>query len=270
MNFAIPFLNNSEFKQNTDIQYNIIYKPKIRSLNDFISQYGDKHRINLIFTAGVFQQERDIEIIKVLKEAHPQCEIVMRLPEYDKELEATLTQNQLPHYYFDMLSKWGLFNGFLKLNVTDIYIAEEICFSLPIAKEKAEAAGKKLRTYANFCMTYWEDDPSITGFFIRPEDIDIYSKYFDTIEFFPINEKGSEEILYDTYRNKKKWAGSLKEIIVNYRGNQDSRFILPTFAPLRTKCGQTCIINSNCKICNHIQETANILKQKSIMIVEKK
>jgi hypothetical protein len=168
-----------------------------------------------------------------------------------------------------MLSKWGLFNGFLKLNVTDIYIAEEICFSLPIAKEKAEAAGKKLRTYANFCMTYWEDDPSITGFFIRPEDVVQYEPYLDVLEFIT-TDTSKEGVLYDIYAVDKKWNGPLKEIISDCNIDISSQYIVPRFAENRIRCGKKCLKGSNCTICETIEHLARTLEEQKIKVVMKK
>ena len=269
MNFAVTYTQKFAYLQNKNVELNISYKPKIKSLDNFIGQYGENHRINLIFNEDIFQEKRDVAIIQALLEKYDKYKIVARLPYYTQELEQVLVKSGIPHYYYELLSSWDRFKGFLSLDVTDIYIIEDLCFNRNYIRDLIKDTDKKLRTFCNICQSSWSDTESIRTFFIRPQDIDFYEEFFDTLEFVPIvkNNPLTESILYDVYSNKKKWAGQLKEIIVNYKGEQDSRCFLPVFATQRLNCGHRCGYTS-CQLCPHIAKVAATLNEKDLAIVE--
>lgn len=270
MNFAITYTNKFPYMQNENVEFNINYKPKVKSLDNFISQYGDKHRINLIFKKDTFQEERDIPIIKALLEKYTDYEIVVRLPYYTQELEQILVKNEVPHYYFDLISSWDTLKGFLSLDVTDIYIIEDLCFNYGNVRFLLKNSNKKLRTFCNICQSSWKGAESIKTFFIRPEDVGLYEPFFDTLEFVPLVKDNplTESVLYDVYSNKRKWTGQLKEIIADYKGEQDSRCFLPIFANQRLNCGHRCSYSS-CQLCTHIAAAALTMNQHDIAIIEK-
>lgn len=265
MNFAIPFFKNFKYS-NQNIQWNIIYKPKIKQLNNFIKIYGT-HRINLLFTD--FELHRDCEIVTVLRETFPDTEIIICLPSYNKNLEKTLNEQKLPHYYNEPITDWDKFQGFLKLNVTDIFIAENLAFNIKNLSLNAKKYNKALRCFCNLCETSWENTPSLKTFFIRPEDLYLYQNYIDTFEFytngFPLSRLNT---LYEIYVKDKKWFGKLNQIIVGYNGEEDSKFIISNFGEKRLNCGKRCFQESQeltCNICDRIIELSNTLKDKNLI-----
>lgn len=264
MNFAVPFMRDFEYL-NEPVQLNINYKPLIKELDDFISVY-QKHRINLIMHNF---KEDDCKIIKALREKYPDSEIITCLPFYHKDLESILASNELPHYYNEIVTNWDRFNGFLSLDVTDIFIGEELAFSAKILSNSAKKNNKSLRSFCNVCESSWDETSSIKTFFIRPEDIDLYEGIIDTFEFY-IGDNDLQRLntFYSIYVKDKKWYGKLKEIIVGYEGNEDSRFIIPRFGEKRLNCGKICAQGEelSCHICDRIVELSETLKDKQIMV----
>jgi len=154
-----------------------------------------------------------------LIEKFPLSEIVVRMPHFSEVLEVTLEEARIPHYYHIFASSWDTFNGLAKTSATDIFVVEDLCFSLD--QVKAKSNGKRIRTYCNVCQTSWLLTESIQTFFIRPEDMDLYEKYIDVVEFYydkKYDQKTKYSIWYDIYNYDKKWAGPLKELITNYMG----------------------------------------------------
>lgn len=266
MKFAIPFSKSFSDLTNENIQFNIVYKPKIKQLNDFIQAYGT-HRINLIVPN--FNIDKDSEIIKTLTEKYPNTQLVVAIPTYTPEIEQALNKLELLHYYEQLITTWDRFQGFLTLNITDIFIAEQLAFSAPILSENAKKAGKALRCYCNICQSSWDRTQSLKTFFIRPQDIDLYAQYFDTFEFY-VNHKDINKInvLYNVYSKEKKWLGKLNEIIVGYQGDDYSAFILPRFGEKRLNCGKRCMKNpdTGCHLCQRMAETGEILRQNDFYI----
>ena len=266
MNFAIPFTRKFNYFNQPNVEINIHYKPKVKELDDFISKYSQK-RINLIFQEGEFDKERDLPLTEAFREKYPQCELVMRMPVYSRQIQSLLAQKQLPHYYYILANRWGIFNGLLNTSVTDIYISEDLCFSLDIIQQKVKDTNKKIRTFCNVCQTTWPEEESLRTFFIRPEDIFLYNKYIDVVEFFEA-DKNSLNTLYNLYNKGERWAGPLREIIKGFKGDTDSYYLFSRFGEKRLDCGKRCNV-SNCSFCVQAASLADTLKQNQIGIFYK-
>ena len=267
MTFAIPFSKNFKYS-NQNIQWNINYKPKIKQLNDFIAAYGT-HRINLIITD--FEYDRDCQIISALRKKFPDVEIIMCLPSYDKQIEKILNEQNLPHYYNERITDWDKFQGFLHLNVTDIFIGENLAFNVKILKLNAEKYKKSLRCFCNLCESSWEYTPSLKTFFIRPEDLNLYENYIDTFEFYTnAASVAALNIWYEIYTKDKKWTGKLDEIIMGYKGEEDNTFIVSNFGEKRLNCNKKCMqgIEPTCHICDRIIDLSKTLKERNIIVIK--
>lgn len=221
-----------------------------------------------------FDSKVDFPIIKILKERFPDTELVLCFPVYNPQLEKVLNEEQMPHYYNEFVTTWDRFHGFLSLNVTDIFVAEELAFSAKILSDNAKNVNKKLRVFCNICQSSWDKTESLKTFFIRPEDLHLYEGIFDTIEFYT-DEKDVVKlnVLYEIYIKNRAWFGPLAEIIVGYNGKEDSRFIAPRFGEKRVNCEKKCVkgVDSTCHLCDRIQELEKVLKTAKIGIeIDKK
>ena len=266
MIFSIPYKRKFSYFNQPNIEIDINYKPKVKQLEDFIIKYNQK-RINLIFNSWEdFDQGRDPDLILAFRQKYPTCNLVMRLPSYSSQIQTLLIQKGLPHYYYIFANKWDIFNGLLDTSVTDIYVTEDLCFSMDIIKQKAQEKNKRLRTFCDVCQTSWPQSNSLRTFFIRPEDINLYNKYIDVVEFFDAeHNKDSLNTLYDLYNNGKRWAGPLKEIIKGFKDDTDSYYLIPYFGEKRLNCNKRCNISS-CSFCVQLSSLAKTLKQRQIGI----
>ncbi len=103
------------------------------------------------------------------------------------------------------------------------------------------------------------------GTYIRPEDVDLYEPYVDTLEFKtfgPWEERlRKERTLLDIYL-EKSWAGNLNLLITNFNINVDNRAFPEDFGKARLQCKQSCVSStSGCKLCYNIIKTINKLDQ---------
>lgn len=272
MNFAIPFTRKFKYLNDENLQLNIVYKPKIKELSDFIAAHGQNHRIN-IFIEEKIEDDRDLPIFQTLLETYPNYKIVICLPYYSKELEQKMNDNNIPHYYSEIVTDWDTFNGFLELNITDIFIGENICFFIPYASEKAKKKQVFLRAFCNICQSPWENTPSLKNFFVRPEDIELYENYIDTFEFF-FNTFDSLKlnVLYEIYKQDQKWFGLLNEIILGLKEDIDNRFLISYFGERRLSCRKRCMYEQEptCHICDRIAELSRTLKDKNLYVTIEK
>ena len=240
-------------------------------LDNFINQYKD-YRIIIAFgeeeeTKGglIF---KDYEIIQALIQKYSNVNIVVRIPTYHKTIEEDLNKYNIPHYYQYICCDWEDLLGFCSLNITDIRIGGNLAFLLEFTKEITEKYHIKIRCICNFCEQKWQVIPSIKNFFIRPEDIPLYANYIDVFEFMPYGKNTNFNTLYEIYGIKHKWLGELKEIIVNYQGDENNKTLIPEFGTYRLRCQRKCLIDNNsCKICDRIIELSKVLSDKNIILI---
>lgn len=272
MNFAVPFVRQFNFLNQENVEFNINFKNNIEKLDNFVKNYGS-HKINLLVPElkSIDEYSECFQTIALLRERNPESKIYTVLFKYDKQLEQKINTLQLPHYYSEIISSWDRFQGFLTLNVTDIFITGEIAFNIKLAKENADKNKKRLRCYCNIVQSNWREGPSLKSFFIRPEDIELYKDYIDCIEFFIADIQDAKRInlLYEVYVKNQFWFGKLNEIISGYQGEQDSRFIIAKFGEQRLNCGNRCMTGAlhSCKICDRIIELGNTLKEQDLIVM---
>lgn len=155
-------------------------------------------------------------------------------------------------------------HGLMNLHPTDMYICEELGFSLahiaPILHEK----GIKVRVYPNICQSSFSKTPSLYTFFIRPEDIDIYANFVDVFEL--ISDEERQYTIFKIYK-QGKWFGKINEIIPSYTSELDNRYLLDNFGFFRSKCDKRCMRKLNsCSICAKYINVAKTLEETGIMI----
>lgn len=267
MKYAIPFTKSFKYWDNENVQININYKPKIKQLDTFVSQYPTK-RINLNFANSEIL-DKDIEIISALRQKYPQSDLVVRMPAYSKALEQLLVQKDLPHFYNEIITTWDKFKGFLSLKVTDIIIGEEIAFSAKILSTNAKRKHISLRFFPNVCQSSWDEETSLTTFFIRPQDIRFYEHYFDVCEFYiSWQDKHKFNPIYESYAIDRKWFGRLDHLIVGYRGDEDNKFLLPEFGIRRLNCEKRCNKTTPpvCSFCTRIAQVGKTLQENHLYV----
>lgn len=260
--FAVPFYRQFKYFDD-DVQLNIIYKPKIKQLAEFIKDYRT-HRINFIIPE--FNKDRDSEIFETLNDLFSDAELVLCFPYYDDWFQNWSNEHQIKHYYQHFVNSWENLERFLSYNVTDIKVGENLAFNAEKISKIAKEKGVSLRVFCNVCQRKIESTiPSIKGFFIRPEDIDLYSEYFDTFELaYPNMDATRLNTLYEIYAKDKIWDGRVKQIIVGYEGNEDNTFLIG-FGKRRSHCDRKCYQATGvekCCFCDRLIDLNKTIKER--------
>ena len=155
----------------------------------------------------------------------------------------------IPHYYNITICTWDDLMAFLNTipNLSDILIAESLGFELPAIAAICSASNIKVRVYPDVAQAANLNIPDMFKFFIRPEDIEVYSKFVDVFELF---HKENQETIYDIYANQKTWQSSIKEIIIGLEEHVACSKMLK-FGDKRVDCGRKCMrLTSSCGICD--------------------
>lgn len=258
MQYCINYNRTFKKPERAD-EFTIIYNKKNDALIDFLEKFKDK-RINLTIEEKLTFSE--LKLLKTIWDKY--LNFVLRIETYEEESLEDIVECGIPFFFSNRVNNWDEFLGLVELGVTDIYIVEDLCFELDKVAAIAHYNGIRLRVYPNIAQSSWKYTPEIKKFWIRPEDIDIYSQYVDVCEFFGKDQQIS--ILLDIYKKDKKWFGLLNEIIIGIKDDLDSRFIVPRFAERRIKCGKGCLKGGNCQMCERVVSLSKTLKEAEIMV----
>lgn len=97
----------------------------------------------------------------------------------------------------------------------------------------------------------------VLGTWIRPEDMETYAPYLDSVVFYDTQPHSKEEALYRIYFEQKNWPGDLQDIITNLNYPGVNRMILSDVSARRINCGQACRRTDTCHICYRMLQLAN-------------
>lgn len=145
-----------------------------------------------------------------------------------------------------------------------MYICEELGFFLDKVSKILHEKNIKVRVFPNICQSSFPDTPSIKTFFIRPEDISIYSDFVDVFEL--ITDEDRQSVIYKVYK-QEKWFGKISEIIPSFHDDLDSKYLMDSFGLIRSVCGKRCMYKpGRCRICDRFSELADTFKENKIMV----
>lgn len=239
----------------------IKYNQNDKSLLYFLEQHKEQRIILFV------EFDYDLKMLKALCDKY--SNLVIQFNFYNERTIENIVECNFPFFFGDRVSTWDKFLGLIELGVTDIYIVEDLCFELDKVAEIAHAADVQLRTYANVVQSSWKDGEYLKKFFMRPEDVEIYEPYIDVLEFF--GKSGQIPTYYKIYKEDKQWFGPLKEIIIGFNMDLDSRYIIPRFAERRVSCGRKCLKGGKCRMCERIKELSHTLEENKIIVtIDKK
>lgn len=262
MNYCVEYNQFTEkLKHINDFNEWIInYNPNDNTLLDFLEQHQDK-RIILKIPNDTFWYT----YLDLCKELCNKYNNIIICLDYKENRIEQICEYCFPYFYRKQISTWDEFLGMIDLGVTDIYIVEDLGFELEAVSKIAKENNVNIRMFPNVAQSSWADTSAILKFFIRPEDMDYYSQYIDTIEFYYERHKDLD-IYYKIYKERQKWSGMLNEIIIDFNSDLDNRFILPRFSERRINCNKNCIKGGKCRICYNIIDLSKTLKDKNLGI----
>ena len=237
--------------------------------------------------AEIKLQYKDRNQIKKLSEKYPKPSfLLMGIPDslstnQWEELQTLnlLAQNQLciiiPHKHFIddckkynikfmfgyAISNWFELNSIMELGAYYVRLAPPLTHDLE--KVQNRTMGRiKLRAIPNVAYDkFFPRNDGVSGSWIRPEDIEVYSKYYDIFEFEDCDAAEKEQTLFDIY-TRGEWSGDLKMLITNLDYPGVNRMIPPELSQRRINCGQRCESNRTCHLCYRLLDLANPTKLK--------
>ena len=256
--FCLNYYPSQKYLQDAE-EFKIRYRPADRTLEDFLNVYQDK---SIIIDVTDAFEEVDAQLLKGLYDKYKNIKIIFNFN--NKDYLSRAKENKLPFFFTNPVTTIDQLYGLLNYNPTDMYICEELGFFLDKISKILHKNNIKVRVFPNICQSSFSDTPSIKTFFIRPEDIAIYSTFVDVFEL--ITDEKRQQVLYKIYK-QEKWFGKIKEVIPTFKGELDSKYLLNTFGVFRSKCGKRCLYKpGSCAICDRFIEVADTFEKNKIVI----
>ena len=172
-------------------------------------------------------------------------------------------KKDLPYYYGYPIQTYEELNSLVVLDPYYIIPGAPLFFNLEYVASK----GIPLKIFPNVCsMSLFPKTNPSTGTWVRPEDIDFYSKYISTCEFLT-ESIDQERGLYRVYAKDKSFIGPISLLIPELEEyGADNDLINPETIAVRTYCQQKCESGERrCNICQNLLKLANPEKIKYLL-----
>lgn len=256
-NWCVQWRQSFKYKAQV-AEFNIDFKTnKDKRLINFLQQYSTNHQRVNIRLSKEDDIEKAIELLTGIKEKYPNFNIALILEPsliYSSIFTSKLVcELKCPAYFETIFFTWESLAEAAAAGVSEVFVGGALGFDLEKVREFCDEHNLRVRAYVNLASSSWfgMTKNSFKTFFIRPEDIDFYSQYIDTFEFYKSLDE--QNINYRIYVIEKKYPGPFKEFIKYYTSDEDNHFIYPkNFADMRHNCKQRCFSKNNCHYCDSV------------------
>jgi hypothetical protein len=236
-------------------------------LTEFIPKFL-KPEQRAVINVSQLDIEEIFEYLLVLKQLHENFVIQLKAEEEQIAWIPALEEMQIKYMFINFATTFEQVYAFSQYNVTDIYICEDLGFRLD-ELQNLRGKGIALRIFPDVAQSSNFKIPDLCKFFVRPEGLDVYEDYIDTIELWHCNRQLS--VVYEIYK-QRQWSGYLEDLILDFSNDfsLNNATVVPLFDTIRVKCGRNCLVNNNCHYCFRNLELSPLLEENDLFIVRKK
>lgn len=223
-----------------------------------MTEYNDK---SIVIDVTDSFDITDCRLFEGLKNKFHNFKLIIRYE--NTEVLNMIQKAQIPFFFKNLANTIDQVYGFMRYHPTDMYICEELGFSLDKISKILHDKNIKVRVFPNICQSSFPETPSLFTFFIRPDDIPAYSQFVDVFEL--VSDKSRQKTVLKIYK-QHKWFGEISEIIPTFKGRLDAKFLLNDFGAFRSVCGKRCLYKQNsCNICSRMLELSETMKENDIV-----
>lgn len=239
------------------------------SINNFIIKFIQENIpkdmrviLDIPFYATEDEFIANVRIWEAIKEIHPNFCIKISLGHRDSLY--ILQESGIPYFFDTFIDRWDDLTSMVYAGVTDVYICNELGFQIKDVSKFCKKHNVKVRVFPNVAQTSAKihNIASINQFFVRPEDTVLYEPYVDIFEIFGDKQK------YNVYLNiyhRQTWIGDWRDLIIGFKDNVSSKYIVPHFGERRLNCGKICS-QEKCNMCNEILTLAKNIKENNYIV----
>lgn len=147
------------------------------------------------------------------------------------------------------ISDWESFDALVDLGVSDIYVDGPLGFQMYNLRLAVKDKNILIRVSPTVSPNSSIVGSKPNSFFIRPEDLHLYEKIIDVIDF-RVQNQDKEDVLFTIYK-RGTFNHNLKDLIEDCRFNVPNLFLKPEFGRARVNCAQRCKIpGRSCHLCD--------------------
>lgn len=242
MRYCLRYYIDSKY-QNQCEELAITYNSHDTTLPDFLEAH--KHQI-IIIDLPAETAQTDINLLSTLAKKY--YNFKLRFDFNNTQVLEMVKSTDLRFFFANFAGDWDLLNGFLSYKPTDVYISGDLGFCVRDVAKKVHESGVQVRVLPNICQSSFPYGETLTQFYIRPEDTELYDGLIDVFEI-AADSRNSMDVFYKVYTIDKKWFGPLKECILGLQNDIDSRYVMPEFGNSRLTCNKVCAKRGHCRMC---------------------
>ena len=269
MKYCLPYIVGSQYVEKAD---EVILEYNMEKILNFIKNVSERQSLTngtiiIKATQKDLLKSDNTQVFTALKNDYNLDVKLLIAGDYNDNIETYIEKCRhlgIPFFFETYVRDWDTFHGLISIGVSDVYIVEEMGFSLSKLGQIAHASSVSIRAFANVAQSKWSQERGVKSFFIRPEDIGLYAPYVDVIEFY--GDDNRQEVSYKAYAEDGKWFGDLRELIIGLDTELDSRFIVPMFAEARLDCEKKCQKLRPCNICTRIVDNSKVLEANGFIV----
>ena len=266
MGFSIYHKNLDVDMKADEIIFKLTPNSDLVSFVEYIKNISDKKIVLQYENADAFSKNEEIAVENFIKAVHLEFNIsvaISRAPQIFPLKTFLKEQNYSFFYYEPLYNLMELFNA-IEEGVNEVCVHGTLAFQLK-SLSKIRNRGIKIRVFVDSPIMLSYDEFNLTQivpertFWIRPEDINIYSKYVDTFEILYV-----PQVKLDIYK-KGIWEGKVSDLIPAVKLDVFNNTIPPIFANIRINCGWECGLNK-CGVCKQCMLFAKQLSENHLKL----
>ena len=259
MKYSIKFYKGCRMLSKVD-EISIIYDKKDAQILKFGKKYKNAR---IVADCTSLTYEELLDNIEIFKTASNNFEFVVKINYEQKDILPDLTDNMIKYFFADHVNTVDKLRGFINLGVSDIYVIDELAFSLGKIAPMCHDNKVNIRVFPNVAQSSTSiPNDTFKNFFIRPEDISAYEDYVDYCEFWgPLDR---QSVLFKIYK-EGQWLGSLNTLILGLEREIPNTCIVPYFGRARVNCDKRCAYGK-CEVCSNIKDLADVLEHRDFGI----
>lgn len=268
MGLALPFARHKSLVEESSSELNVTFDEKRNSFDKLIEfcEEMEPKRVNVKFIGVSGVNPRLAKTLcKTCGNAY------MCLEASDAHKMPSLRESGV-RYYMDANNPCCSFtelNAMCELGVSDVYVADDLCYSLRYVRDILDEYDVRLRWVLNkIPLTYVVPAQANVPFF-RPQDMGWANLYVDTYELdcgsWDAYDWKRAQVLYDTWFVKHKWQGDIGEIVEGMPVELFNPSLPREYCVDRLNCHLRCVKGGRCKKCFQYAELADKLSDMGVM-----
>lgn len=233
-------------------------------LNEILENHKDLRVVVSVSDVEQFFKSRDGVRLSLLRRKYDNFTVRLYNPCdffcIKEEIINEFAQLNMPFFFGIKASNFEQLYYLLELGAKQVYVTDELGFSMTRAKRVCDSFEAQVRVIPNVAQSSVEASPAHKKFYIRPEDIKYYE---DVVDIFEFGGPVERQIILKKIYSKGAWNGDLQHLLYNFDKEFDSKAIIDGFGAVRKDCSHRCYTHGTCTVCDRMLSVAKVLSEKS-------